>query len=160
MLITPVFAHGGESHTNLPQPEEIVQELLKTQNISSLKDIDCSQIPSATLEKLGDAVMEQNHPGAMHERMDAMMGGEGSESLKQMHIAMGEEYLGCNISQTEAKTLKKFNQEMPDNMMGVGQSDMYNMMNSWFPTFSLTLQILTIALLIVLVRYFWKKGNK
>src|SRR3989344_4266294 len=47
------------------------------------------------LEAIGDYYMEQMHPGESHELMDSMMGGEGSESLKQVHINMAKR-LYCN----------------------------------------------------------------
>lgn len=50
----------------------------------------CSQLNENQLEIVGDYLMEQMHPGQAHELMDKMMGGEGSESLKLMHIAMAE----------------------------------------------------------------------
>ncbi len=53
------------------------------------KQIPCNELTENQLEILGDYYMEQMHPGEVHERMDAMMGGEGSESLKQVHINMG-----------------------------------------------------------------------
>ena len=39
--------------------------------------------------------MEQMHPGAAHEAMDAVLGGEGSDSLKAVHVSMGKSYLRC-----------------------------------------------------------------
>ena len=51
--------------------------------------VSCSDLTNDQLEIIGEYYMEQMHPGDAHEAMDQMMGGEGSESLKQMHIAMG-----------------------------------------------------------------------
>ena len=48
----------------------------------------CDSLSSEQLELIGDYVMEQIHPGQAHQYMDAMMGGEGSDSLKRAHIAM------------------------------------------------------------------------
>lgn len=55
----------------------------------------CSKLTENQLEILGDYLMEQIHPGQAHELMDRMMGGEGSESLRLMHIAMAKR-LYCN----------------------------------------------------------------
>lgn len=51
-------------------------------------EIDCDELSDEQLESIGNYYMEQMHPGEDHEMMDQMMGGEGSESLKQMHINM------------------------------------------------------------------------
>lgn len=50
----------------------------------------CSTLRDAQLELIGDYLMAQMHPGAAHERMDAMMGGEGSESLKRVHLQIAQ----------------------------------------------------------------------
>ncbi|MBI2649969.1 hypothetical protein HYX04_01505 [Candidatus Woesearchaeota archaeon] len=55
----------------------------------------CSKLTESQLEIIGDYLMEQAHPGQTHELMDKMMGGEGSESLRLMHIAMAKR-LYCN----------------------------------------------------------------
>ena len=55
----------------------------------------CDELNSEQLEAIGDYYMEQMHPGEAHEIMDNMMGGEGSESLKQVHINMAKR-LYCN----------------------------------------------------------------
>src|SRR3989344_2898244 len=55
----------------------------------------CSKLTENQLEMIGDYLMEQMHPGEAHELMDRMMGGEGSESLRLIHIAMAKR-LYCN----------------------------------------------------------------
>ncbi|RMD45247.1 hypothetical protein D6829_02805 [Candidatus Pacearchaeota archaeon] len=55
--------------------------------ISSKKS--CDFLSDSDLEALGEYFMEQMHPGEEHELMDARMGGEGSEALRQAHIRMG-----------------------------------------------------------------------
>ncbi|MBI2542270.1 hypothetical protein HYV80_06180 [Candidatus Woesearchaeota archaeon] len=57
--------------------------------------IPCAQLAEGQLESIGDYLMEQAHPGEAHEVMDRVMGGEGSESLRLMHIAMAKR-LYCN----------------------------------------------------------------
>lgn len=51
---------------------------------------NCSNLNQDQLESIGEYVMELQHPGAAHEYMDSMMGGEGSESLKNAHIQMAQ----------------------------------------------------------------------
>ncbi|MBI3588010.1 hypothetical protein HY095_02340 [Candidatus Micrarchaeota archaeon] len=60
---------------------------------------DCGTLSDAQLEQIGDYLMERLHPGAAHGRMEAMMGGEGSESLKRAHIQMAQA-LYCGRSDT------------------------------------------------------------
>ena len=57
--------------------------------------ISCDDLTDEQLEAVGDYYMEQMHPGEAHEMMDKMMGGEGSDSLKQVHIQMAKR-LYCN----------------------------------------------------------------
>ena len=52
--------------------------------------ISCDKLTDEQLEAMGDYYMEQMHPGEAHEMMDQMMGGEGSDSLKQVHIQMAK----------------------------------------------------------------------
>ena len=83
----------------------------------------CSKLTENQLEILGDYFMEQMHPGQAHETMDKMMGGEGSESLRQMHIAIAKR-LYCN------DVSGMVNYGMMGMMMGYG--GMRNMMGSSF----------------------------
>ena len=61
--------------------------------------ISCDKLTDEQLEAMGDYYMEQMHPGEAHELMDKMMGGEGSDSLKQFHINMAKTiYCNENVS--------------------------------------------------------------
>lgn len=55
----------------------------------------CSKMTEGQLEIIGDYFMERIHPGESHTAMEQMMGGEGSESLRLMHIAMAKR-IYCN----------------------------------------------------------------
>jgi uncharacterized membrane protein len=72
-----VSAHGN----NFDEAEEIIKSRAS-----------CSQLTDEQLELIGDYYMEQMHPGEAHEVMDEMMGGEGSESLRQMHIKLARAF--------------------------------------------------------------------
>jgi hypothetical protein len=69
-----VYAH---SESDFVQAKELIDS-----------GISCSELSEEQLESIGEYYMEQMHSGEAHEAMDEMMGGEGSESLKQMHINM------------------------------------------------------------------------
>jgi putative membrane protein len=71
-------AHGEETFA---EAEELIE----------IK-IDCDQLTDDQLEAIGDYYMEQMHPGEAHEAMDEQMGGEGSASLRQMHINMARSF--------------------------------------------------------------------
>jgi hypothetical protein len=88
-LVQAVTDSHGESI------QEVLGEILEKNNVSTVQELSCDKISEEDLERLGDAVMEQQHPGEAHVQMDAMMGGEGSESLRSIHLSMGESYLGC-----------------------------------------------------------------
>ena len=68
------IAASGNHESIFEQAEEIIKQ-----------KISCEDLTDDQLEVLGDYYMEQMHPGEQHEVMDEMMGGEGSESLRQAH---------------------------------------------------------------------------
>src|SRR3990167_496468 len=88
-----LFSLNVFAHENVGSPEEVLSEIRESQGISAATQIDCNKVTEHHFEELGDALMEQMHSGEAHETMDAMMGGEGSESLKAMHVSMGKSYL-------------------------------------------------------------------
>ncbi len=86
---------GGESGMAQLSVEELVADILQEQGVDKIEEIDCSKVEENKLERLGDALMERMHPGESHQIADQMMGGEGSASLRSMHILMAQRYLGC-----------------------------------------------------------------
>src|SRR3989339_2259188 len=81
--------------------------------------ISCNNLTNEQLEEMGDYYMEQMHPGEAHEIMDKMMGGEGSESLKQTHIQMAKG-IYCNEDINGMMSGGMMNMMMGNNMMGSG----------------------------------------
>lgn len=79
VLLMNVNAVSAHSEEGFAQAEQLIES-----------GISCESLTEEQLELIGDYYMEQMHPGEAHEAMDEMMGGEGSESLRQMHIQMAE----------------------------------------------------------------------
>ncbi len=102
--------------------EAVIQSILDKQNVSTIQELDLSKLSDDDWEELGDAVMEAQHPGEAHEVMDRMMGGEGSESLREMHIRMGQAFFGFGFD-------NKYNGPgmMGGGMMGYTNSPNYNL---------------------------------
>ena len=121
--------------------------------------IGCDKLTDEQLEAIGDYYMEQMHPGEAHEMMDKMMGGEGSESLRQVHINMAKR-LYCN--EDIGGMMGSGNMMGVMNMMGGGmmnwQATQTNMMGNWgyfgYWNFLNILYIILLIGLIVLV-YLW-----
>jgi hypothetical protein len=82
------LAHGEETFAH-------AEELIDAK-------VDCDTLTDDDLEKIGDYYMEQMHPGEAHEAMDAMMGGEGSEQLRKIHINMARSFYCGDHSMMEA----------------------------------------------------------
>lgn len=99
--------------------ETVLQSMLQKQNVATVQELNLSVVSDDEWERLGDAVMELQHPREAHEVMDTMMGGEGSESLRQMHINMGKAYLGFGSSAYGPGTM------MGTGMMGYNNSRSY-----------------------------------
>jgi len=77
-------AVGADSNHDFTQAKEIVDS-----------KVPCSELTKDQLERIGDYYMENMHPGDAHGSMDEMMGGEGSESLRQAHISIAKrDYCG------------------------------------------------------------------
>ncbi len=137
------------------KPKTREEEFQKAENIIKNK-IPCEDLTEEDLEILGDYFMEQMHPGEAHEQMDEMMGGEGSESLRQIHINMGRSfYCGDHDEMSHG---------MMNTMMGRG-----NMMRTSYSNygsnliFSILINlviILAIVYILVLIIKNLKSSNK
>ncbi|HEX7042048.1 MAG TPA: hypothetical protein VF189_02270, partial [Patescibacteria group bacterium] len=99
----------------------LVNDILKSQGVTSVDKLDCSKIPSDQLEKLGDSWMDVMIPNEnAHENMDNMMGGEGSKTLSNMHIGMAKRYLGCKNANYGWMGTQNLENGGEFNMMGWG----------------------------------------
>jgi uncharacterized membrane protein len=92
LFITNLSITADGDHNKTIQ--EVIKEIRNELNLNNNDKIDPDKVPESLLEELGEAVMSEIHPNeSEHEWMDDMMGGEGSTSLKTMHITMGYRYL-------------------------------------------------------------------
>ena len=99
--------------------DDILAKIIKEQGVTSREMIDCQRVSENDLEVLGDAIMERMHPGEAHEFADQMMGGEGSDSLRAMHILLAKRYLGC-ASSDDYRGVAGMMMGDYDDMMGPG----------------------------------------
>ena len=116
--------------------------------------VSCSNLTNEQLESIGDYYMEQMHPGEAHEYMDKMMGGEGSESLKQVHINIARRVY-CNENIGMGSMMGGYG------MMGnYYQNQLYQ--NSYFryQIFLYTLLALVVIILILIILLLINKLKK
>lgn len=116
--------------------------------------IQCNELSDRQLEVLGDYYMEQMHPGELHEIMDERMGGDGSESLRQVHINMGRIFY---CGQSGAMSVGMMNNMMGRGMMGYYGNNYYN---TFYSVFILILFALIVFILILLIVYLVKKQGE
>jgi len=154
VILRPVYAQLGSMVNDEKHGESIevvLSQLLSQKQVSTIQELDCNLISSNDFERLGDAIMEQQHPGQAHEVMDQMMGGEGSEFLRQMHINMGKNYLGCGDNHSMGM--------MGGGMMGSGlMMNVNGMMGNYSILGGLT-WIVLITFLLTGIYFFIKQAN-
>ncbi len=145
--ILPFVAGHGEE--DFAEAEEIIK-----------MKVACENLSEEQFEILGDYYMEQLHPGELHEAMDERMGGEGSSSLTQMHIAMGKAFY---CGERGAVPSSMMNTMMGRGMMGgYGMMAGYNYNTSSSHGFWILLWIVVILLvaLIILIILLLKSKSK
>jgi len=128
--------------------------------------ISCDKLTDEQLEAMGEYYMEQMHPGEAHELMDEMMGGEGSDSLKQMHIQMAKR-LYCNEDVSgmmgSGGMVGMMPMMMGNNMVGsgmMGNYPAYYGYNNFWNILWMVFLIGAIALIIWLIYKFTKKREE
>ncbi len=86
----------AEAQEDIKDIDLVIADIMSSQNVSTEEDVDCDVAKDKDLEELGESVMQKmTGSNEAHEIMDKMMGGEGSKELKNAHIKIGKQYLGC-----------------------------------------------------------------
>lgn len=135
-------------------------------------NVSCDELTNEQFEMIGDYYMEQMHPGEAHEMMHKMMGGEDSETTRQMHVSMAK-----SIYCSEDVGMENMMNSNTGNMMGMG-GGMMNMMtgddivdmknmggsygsyNSGFVVISWVTYILMIILIVSAIYWLIKSANR
>ena len=92
MINFNIYSDTGDDHSLTI--DNVLEEIRQVQDVKSNTDINPDNVSDELLEKLGEAIMNVQHPDPKeHEFMDDMMGGDDSESLKAMHKWMGFNYI-------------------------------------------------------------------
>ncbi|NCO04685.1 MAG: hypothetical protein GW939_00895 [Candidatus Magasanikbacteria bacterium] len=144
--------------------------------------VSCDDLNDNQLESIGEYIMGEMHPSDSHKAMDEMMGGEGSDSLRQVHIFMARH--GYCSDATGMRMMENWNimgssnntgvSMMGGNMMNWGNSGvtnqqgnlrsyntgMMNFPNTWSGGMSITSVLLWLFLLVgiaAFAKYLLKK---
>ncbi len=165
LTASAVFADASENHGE--SIDSILSEIRGELNLDSSATINPDNVSDESLEKLGEAVMSFRIPNPrQHEWMDKMMGGEGSESLSNMHKLLGYRYL-VNGSAAFGPLMMGYGyrgNEMTvrdfDNGRFGGWGQMPMVWSSGYGWIFPVLGLLLIAVLVVLIVLFAKKRNK
>ncbi len=142
--------------THISANDNHEEEIAKAKEIIKNKT-QCNNLTLEQLEVLGDYYMEQMHPGELHEIMDERMGGEGSTSLRQVHISIGRMFY---CGENQAMSGGMMNMIMGRNMMSSGMMNQISDKNNLFGgvwIFSWLFVILIIVALILLIILLIKK---
>lgn len=159
LFVLVITLHTVYAHTE--------QDFTEAEQLINSK-ISCDKLTESQFELMGDYYMEQMHPGEAHELMDKMMGGEGSESLKQMHIQMAKR-LYCNEDAGGMMGGGMMNMMIGNNMLQGGMMQMMGggMMNplwtnnyGYYSTWYLISPIASLILFTLIIYFGYKTFNR
>ena len=126
------------------------EEIFKQAEAIIRQRISCDELTSDQLEILGDYYMEQMHPGEFHEIMDERMGGEGSASLRQIHINMGLAFY-CGQRSAMAPSMMNIMMGRSYGMMNYYPAQQNYENNSYSQYFFILMSLIIVILIILLV---------
>lgn len=152
LLLAPITSLAQQNP--LPSVSDIITKIEQTQGVTTLQAIDASKVSSEQLAELGDSVMEEIiGNSAMHDQMDARLGGDGSPALADYHRQLALQYLaGYPINQISLMGYGMMNNNyyqnegMRNNMMGYGL-----MRFGWLGALFIGLAIVLIIVLVVVL---------
>ena len=125
--------------------------------------VGCDNLTEEQLEIMGDYYMEQMHPGEAHELMDRMMGGEGSESLKQVHINIARR-LYCNENIYIGYGMMGYggmmNRMWGNSFVGPGMMGNYGYGSGYWNFFTFLYAALLLGLLVLIISWIIKLLKK
>lgn len=133
IVLIPLFTlSASEQHGR--DVSVILDDILKANQVESIEDVDPNKVSPALLEELGDSVMGLFLDSDWrHDRMDAMLGGEGSESLAIYHKTLGIQYLKAD-GDLNAMRLNGYREWHPGALMGSYRFSPFTRI--WTPWFS------------------------
>lgn len=134
LLVSFNLVHGEE---DFAQAEKLIKQ-----------KIPCNELTNNQLEILGDYYMEQMHPGELHEIMDERMGGEGSESLRQVHINMGKMFY---CGEQGAMPTSMMNMMMGRGMNNFNMIGYYNTRNNTVNVLGMIIAVLILIILVFII---------
>lgn len=164
-IFSPSFILADGDHSI--SVDEVSIKIKQSQNVDEKSEIDCQKVTDEQFEELGEAVMSSRHPNEKeHQLMDAMMGGEGSKSLKAMHMIMGQNYLSCGQGIMGMMEMMSGNQSNSFNKQNLFNNNMMGSMMTnfgiwgWFGwIFMILFWVLIIIGVIVLLKWLINQGQ-
>lgn len=116
------------------------------------KQVTCTDLKDDDFDVLGDYAMGQmvgSSHAAMNSNMTTMMGGDGE---KQMHIAIGKQYTGCNTT-----TAAVVQTQQPRGWSMMGDNGAYSQQFMGLHVIGFLTWILGVIFLASGTAYFWKE---